>query len=1006
MPNPNDVAVGIWKGEQRRFRDGVLLVGVFMPTDDPVPQSTFDALAIELGGTIESAHHITGWMVVSGHWDAADLEMVAKNFKQNHPNDVTFVQPDFLVETAQAPSTEPYGEQWGLRVIDMLEAWGLEEGSSDVLIAVVDTGMPMEDLGSGLEVVHEDLDAKRFIPGIDMFGAFADAKAENPHGVEVTGIMVANVTVRPLVVPGEGIKGINLISPVFPCRAVEDSKTYVSYVRGGIEEVLKVPDRIASGDLSVLAEYRGISKIVVNLSLYVSDTELPDDALDDLMDRIDDMPWVLLCCSTGIVDHNDAGDIVTEVERYPAAFSLTHPTSVVAVGGTQLSGTKEIMYTDSATGDHVTLVAPAKDVLTTYPMVKLKYGSTLTKYATSDGTSMAAPFATAIASMVWSKCPAIEAEDVIACLTGGCEDVPAKSGETMDPKEWGHGRINAYNAIPDVKVITTGLAFVDVATGDWLALPIQLQVKSPIPLTLHSEDITVDGGSSPGTQFRGTTVTVAASASPDTYDTVTDLTVEYHGTGHGSFGSALVRIRCDEFGEGWVREIKVTGNTHDGESFFVLCADKSGSMTEASGVGTKTRKTVLEESAGILIDAVPDGQALEVISFDGDAHAGLGAMVIDDSSTTVDVRQILKNFIVDLAAEGSTSIGDAVEMAQSKLDAATAYDNLAMIVLTDGKQTAHKYVSEVSVSNDVYAIGMGMPGPVDAVTLTALVSGSPNGYLLMTGPNELDDEFKIAKYLQQILCDIKNVDIASDPTGRIRADVPVRIPFLLTDADTRAEVVVMMPKGGAIKVTLETPDHRTVDPLAAHISRSGDNLLVCTLDFTDEDRDVFASYAGLWNVVLKIDERTLNDYRDTLTNAAENRRVKNHGMLYTVAVNVESTVRMKVGLVQDGFTTDSNVTLSALVRESGIPITGRVQVDAHMLHPNGTTSVVPLRPSSPGVFEVTKRLTAAGVYQCRFVATGLTRTAQPFTREHTRTAVINTGTTTVIPSIIAPPPSP
>jgi len=995
----------MWKGEQRRFRDGILLVGVAMPTDDPVPQYTFDAIATDLGGTIESAHHRTGWMVVTGNWDASDIEMIAKDLKQGHP-EVKFAQPDFVVETAQGvASFEPYGDQWGLRVIDMLEAWGLEEGSPDVLIGVVDTGVPMEIVSGSLKVVHEDLDAKRFLPGIDMLGVFDDAVAESGHGIEVTGIMVANVSVKPIVVVGEGIKGINLGSPVFPCRAIEDSMSYVSYVRGGIEEVLKVPERIATGDLVVPAQYRGISKVVVNLSLTLTESELPDEALDDLMDRIDNMPWALLCCSTGSVGRDDLGAIVTEKKWYPAAFSLTHPTSVVAVGGTELSGTKEVRYSDSATGDHVTLVAPAKDIKTTLPMKALKYGPATLKYDTVEGTSMAAPFATAIASLVWSKCPVLDAEDVIACLTGGCEDVPATYGATMDSKEWGHGRINAFNSIPDVEVVTTGLAFVDVATGAWETLPIEVKVKSPIPLTLHSEDITVAADSSPGTQFRGTTVTVGPSASADTYDTVFDLTVDYHGTGHGNFGSALVRIRCDEFGEDWVREIHVTGNTHDGTSFFVVCADKSGSMKEASGVGTKTRKEVLEESAGILFDTVPDGQALEAISFDGNAHNGLGAMVIDDSATT-DYRQVLKNFVEDLAAEGSTSIADAVELAQGKLDAASDYDNRAMIVLTDGKETAPKYLSEVSISGDVYAIGVGTPASVDAVKLTTLVSGNPNGYLLMTGTLELDDEFRIAKYLQQILCDINNVDIAADPTGRIRAGVPVRIPFQLTDADTRAEVVVMMPKKRAITVTLETPDHRTVDPDAAGILRSGDHVSICTLDFSDADRDVFASYAGLWNVVLNVDETTLNNYSDTLTNPAEIRRLKSHGMLYTVAVNVQSGVRMNVGLVQDEFTTDSNVTLSAVVRESGLPITGRVQVDAHMLNPNGTTSVVPLRASSPGVFEVTKRLTAAGVYQCRFVATGLTRTAQPFTREHTRTAFITSGTTMVIPSLIAPPPSP
>lgn len=90
------------------------------------------------------------------------------------PNDTLFPQQWYLNNTGQA-SGRPDAD------IDAVEGWQVTQGSSSVVVAVLDTG---------IDFASPEF-AGRILQGFDFVNNDADPTADHPHGVEVTGILAA-----------------------------------------------------------------------------------------------------------------------------------------------------------------------------------------------------------------------------------------------------------------------------------------------------------------------------------------------------------------------------------------------------------------------------------------------------------------------------------------------------------------------------------------------------------------------------------------------------------------------------------------------------------------------------------------------------------------------------------------------------------------------------------------------------------------------------------------------
>ena len=109
---------------------------------------------------------------------------------------------------------------------------------------------------------------------------------------------------------------------------------------------------------------------------------------------------------------------------------------------------------------------------------------------------------------------------------------------------------------------------------------------------------------------------------------------------------------------------------------------------------------------------------------------------------------------------GMTSIGDGVLAAQALLAAATGYDALAVLVFTDGQQTAPAWIADVVPADRTFAVGLGTPADIDPAALTALTDGT-GGYVAVTGALSVDERFVLARYFLRVLAGATNQQIAA-----------------------------------------------------------------------------------------------------------------------------------------------------------------------------------------------------------------------------------------------------
>ena len=117
-----------------------------------------------------------------------DLEAVEQELLQDP--DIEYVDKNYFYEPLATPNDPLYSEQLYFDVFQAPQAWDLQTGHPDVVIAIVDTGF---------DVNHEDLIGGKLLPGCNTAGLDFDHNTCNPdltdnllHGTGVTGTAAAD----------------------------------------------------------------------------------------------------------------------------------------------------------------------------------------------------------------------------------------------------------------------------------------------------------------------------------------------------------------------------------------------------------------------------------------------------------------------------------------------------------------------------------------------------------------------------------------------------------------------------------------------------------------------------------------------------------------------------------------------------------------------------------------------------------------------------------------------
>ncbi|MEO6191738.1 MAG: M14 family zinc carboxypeptidase [Thermoanaerobaculia bacterium] len=482
-------------------------------------------------------------------------------------------------------------------------------------------------------------------------------------------------------------------------------------------------------------------------------------------------------------------------------------------------------------------------------------------------------------------------------------------------------------------------------------------------------------------------------AAPTAAEREVRIWVSFKGTNPGDVTAGTMTIHCPQTGQDFV--IPITANTiAQPKVASVLVLDKSGSMDDPSGIPGQRRIDVLHAAAPSYVTLLPDNDGIGVVSFDQDAHpvqpvttAGALGVGAGRVGATAAITAHATN------PAGSTAIGDGVELAHNTLQPLAGYDRKAIVVFTDGEETAAKYIADVAglINERVFAIGLGTVEQVNPVALNKLVNNT-GGYLLMTdalGPNDI---FRLAKYFVQILAGVTNAEVVVDPDGSLPPGVEVRVPFDLTEADYASDPVVLSPAPWAFGFELETPagvriDHHALGGVLGVQFVDGAQLNAYRLSLPVVAGGAGA-HAGRWHVVLGVRDDGWKKYLAWLRQHDRALGSAGLGVPYSVVVQARSNLSMAAYLTQPSYEPGTTLQLRAVLTEIGLPVEGRARVRAEVKRPDGTQAVVTLAETEPGVFEGSTPAPLTGIYPVRFRAAGTTLRGFRFTREQARTGLV------------------
>jgi subtilisin family serine protease len=866
-------------------------------------------------------------------------------------DEVVYAEPDFIGTIGVVPDDTRYSDQWGPQIINAEGAWDLETGATNILIAIIDTGLATSDDGS---LNHPDLDdVTRYILGTDFVSDDNLPRDDHSHGTHVAGI-AASMSDN-----AEGVVGINWNSPVYVCKTF-DSLGFGSQadLKSAIEEIV---DYALTNNLLA----------VINLSAgWMSGSDTLRDACEYVEDN-----GMLFCAIT----HNDSSSSI----RFPAAYTADFD-SLIAVGSTDDDDT---VSSFSNTGPEITIVAPGRDILATTPTYAVTSGDT--DYEEKTGTSMACPHVAGLASLVWSR----EAKQTNEQVKDVLINTAKKLGPGNFDNSWGYGRIEAEDAVAksgwDIDLPYNSLDFIDIPENETSARAIRFNVKS-----FHATHFEIIDG--PTGVFEVTFEPNTSLGKSTDYDTVRDayIWISYTGTNDGDSHNGTVRVRCVETEQEW--ELTINANTITRPSSCVMMVfDKSNSMSFDSGIEGERRIDVLRYSANILVDVIQEGNGIGIVAFDQDPHDVLIPVVgplgepsgIDPDRTNI--RTSIDTF--DYNPSGVTSVGDGIERGNARLDPVTGYDNKAMLVMTDGKENEEKFISEVAdiINDKVFAVGLGTAANINPNALTE-VCNNTGGYTLLTDELDNDSYFKLAKYFLQILAGITNEDVVVDPDDWINKGETHKIPFNLNEADISTDIILMMPYHDLIDLYLEAPDGSIINAGTPTVGLySGENVRFYRVTLPVPTTDGSSAHSGKWHAILKFNSKYFKRYLATLHNHPKAyNTAKTHGVQYTLLVHAYSNLRMRCNLAQNSYEPGANIHLRAKLTEYGVPIRKNASVKAELTFPDNSKTNISLHEVHQGIYETDVTTNQSGVYQFRVMADGFTHRNTRYTREQ-----VLTGTT-------------
>jgi len=346
-------------------------------------------------------------------------------------SDVIYAEPNYIRKAFATPNDGYYSLQWHYPLINLPQAWDISTGSSDVIVAVIDTGVLMH---------HPDLAGQLTSDGYDFISdvqiaADGDGIDDNPddpgddtqggssfHGTHVAGSIAAATN------NAVGVAGIAWSTKIMPLRVLG--------IGGGTSYDIHQAIRYAAGLFNDSDTFPTNKADIINLSLGgggYSQTE--QNAYTAVR-------------NAGVIIIAAAGNESTSQLSYPASYD-----GVVSVSAVDMN-TNLAPYSNY--GTKIDVATPGGDTSKDlngdgYPDGVLSTcgddsSSTIQNvYKFYQGTSMASPHMAGVVALMKAVYPDLTPGELDSSLSAGT--IITDLGATGRDDLYGYGLIDAYKAV-------------------------------------------------------------------------------------------------------------------------------------------------------------------------------------------------------------------------------------------------------------------------------------------------------------------------------------------------------------------------------------------------------------------------------------------------------------------------------------------------------------------------------------------------------------------------------
>jgi len=189
------------------YRPGEVIVG-FSPATS---QSLTDRAIRSVGG-VRARRSAFGERYVITLADGLSVPEAVARFRAMP--EVEYAEPNGMVRAAFTPNDEFFSFQWNMQLINAPRTWDIQEGRSDVIVAVVDTGIAFEDFGPYRKA--PDWGSVEFVQGFDFVNGDDHPNDDDSHGTHISS------TIAEAANNGIGVAGLAFNCALMPVKVLDN----------------------------------------------------------------------------------------------------------------------------------------------------------------------------------------------------------------------------------------------------------------------------------------------------------------------------------------------------------------------------------------------------------------------------------------------------------------------------------------------------------------------------------------------------------------------------------------------------------------------------------------------------------------------------------------------------------------------------------------------------------------------------------------------------------------